>query len=156
VDIGKFFSGSKTGQGTAGHLTTAALVLLLVSGSAMLAWQLSQPVLDPPMTEFYLLGQNGQTELYPKTSRPGEPLDITYGFTNRENEPAVYHVEAVISGEKVGNSPPVQLGMTETHSGQVEIIIPDSLTGLTKVEFNLYRDKKPYRLLYLWIDVASP
>jgi uncharacterized membrane protein len=156
LDGGRFISWWNTDQSTLNRLKTAVLTLLLLAGAWMLAHQLSLPVMDPPMTEFYLLGRGGQTESYPKTGRPGETLAVTYGLVNRENQPASYQIKALIQGEEIGRSQPLQLAAAETQSGQIEFHLPDASSGPTKVDFVLYREQKPYRFLHLWINFVNP
>jgi uncharacterized membrane protein len=156
LDSRKLFVWWDTKQGVSNRLISAVLILFLLSGAWMLARNLRLPSTDSPMTEFFLLGQSGQTEAYPKTGRPGEILDVTYGIVNHENAPASYQVKAYIQGTEVGIAQPVNLYSDETQMHQIGFRLLDTLSGQTKVEFVLYREEKPYRFLYLWIDVVNP
>ena len=75
---------------------------------------------------------------------------------NHENAPTSYQVKAYIQGKEVGEPQPVNLNSDETQICQIGFRLLETLSGQTKVEFVLYREEKPYRFLYLWIDVVNP
>jgi uncharacterized membrane protein len=142
--------------GILNRIITAALIISVLVAAWLFVRNLSIPAVDPAMTEFYLLGNGGQTDTYPKFGHAGETLSVTYGITNRENVNALYQVKVTIQQNEVGISPMVAIKPSEAISGLVEFIVPDSLSGLTRVDFVLFRDGKPYRFLNLWIEVENP
>jgi uncharacterized membrane protein len=156
LDSGRLSTLWHNSSNTIHRIITAVLMISLLSGAWFLVRSFQFPAIDPPMTEFYLLGKGGQTDTYPSIGHAGETLAITYGITNLENVTASYQVKVSIQGNEVGNSPTVFTRSSETKSSLVEFRVPDSISGLTKVDFVLYRDGKPYRFLYLWIDIANP
>jgi len=135
---------------------TVALAILFLSGAWVLTRSLDRSSPDPAMTEFYLLGQGRQTEGYPETGQPGEELEVTYGIVNRENAPAGYQVKSFIQGAEVGSGRPMKIDADQVFTGRLSIQLPEAPSGRTKVEFVLYREGKPYRLLHLWIDIDRP
>jgi uncharacterized membrane protein len=136
-------------------LITIVLIIFLLSGSLVLTQNMHQSSMDPPMTEFYLLGKGGYTEEYLNGGRPGELLSIPYGIRNRENAPASYQVKAVIQGNEAGITQTILLNANEAYRGQIEFNLLDITPGQTKVEFVLYCDGKPYRFLHIWINVTD-
>jgi uncharacterized membrane protein len=146
----------KTDSGVISRLITIALIIVFLSGTWILLHNLRVPALDPPMTEFYLLDQSGHTESYPNTGHSGELLNFTYGIVNLEHEAVSYQVKVFVLGEEVGESQLVTLGSTEKHSNEIQVYIPNSPSSVIKVDFILYREAKPYRQLYLWVNVIKP
>jgi uncharacterized membrane protein len=156
LDCGKLILLGKTDQGNLSRIVTGALILVLFGGVWMFIQASRTAHLDPPMTEFYLLGSGGQTESYPKTGYPGGTLDVDYGIVNRENEAAAYQIKVFIQGEQVGESPSTRMDPNETQIKMIEFHLPKSISNLVKVEFVLYRGDVPYRFLHLWIDISNP
>jgi uncharacterized membrane protein len=138
------------------RLVTAILSVSLLLGVYVFVRHLRTPAVDPPMTEFYLLGQGGQTETYPRTCRAGGTLAITYGIVNRENKAASYQVKVYIASEEVGKSQSIELDASATQTSQIIFQVLDTLSGPTRVDYVLYRDEIPYRFLHLWLYVNNP
>ncbi|HEY3312584.1 MAG TPA: DUF1616 domain-containing protein [Anaerolineales bacterium] len=156
LDCRKLILPGKIDQGKFNRIITAALTLVLFGGVWMFIQASRTAHLDPPMTEFYLLGPGRQTESYPKTGHPGETLDVNYGIVNRENQAAAYQIKIFIQGEQVGESPSMRMDPNETQSKMIEFHLPKSISNLVKVDFVLYRGDVPYRFLHLWIDISNP
>jgi uncharacterized membrane protein len=156
LDCQEFLSFWETDRSLSSRLITVVLIVFLLSGAVVFALNLRQPSMDPPMTEFFLLGQSGQTEEYPYTGRPGETQNIAYGIKNLENATTSYQVKVYIQGEEVGIAQPVYIDADEIYMSRIEFYLRDTQSGQTKVEFVLYRKGEPYRFLHLWIDIVTP
>jgi uncharacterized membrane protein len=135
----------------------------LVAGAALVAivaWAVStitsQPAV-PPLTEFYVLGQGGLAEDYPRTAAPGEPVQVAVGIANREGQPYDYRTAVRWRGEVLTESPAVRVGAGETWSGSVTFAPREYGFG-QRVELLLFRGQatEPYRRLQLVIDVPPP
>ena len=135
---------------------------LLVAGLAA-AWIFLVPSPNEFMTEFYILGEEGRAEAYPREAAPGEALWVTMGIHNREREAQSYHVEvwAVDPWEErremVQTAGPFTLEREETVEERLAWAMP--WAGQDQVvEFYLYRhadNGEPYRQLRLWLNVTK-
>jgi uncharacterized membrane protein len=135
----------------------------LVAGVVLVgitAWALqtvtTQPAV-PPLTEFYVLGQGGLAEDYPRTAAPGEPVQVTLGIANREGQPYDYRTTVSWRGNVLAETAPVRVGAGETWSGSVTFAPREYGFG-QRVELLLFRGQgtEPYRRLQLVIDVPAP
>lgn len=150
-------------------LTRLEQSVALVSAGALLLTGLTAasvflvPSPDDYMTEFYVLGPEGQAENYPRDTAPGEIHSLTIGITNREREAAVYDVQVWAvdpwSGkeERVGRFGLFNVPRNHSLERNVTWYMP-WVGANQKVEFRLFRDnqddrEEPYRLLQLWFDV---
>lgn len=147
------------GQGRASQWVTIGLAALMVAGAAALGWGLMVPATDRPMTEFYVLNNEGQAGAYPTVIVAGQPLPIEFGVQNRETELANYAVEAQMAGEVLDASGPIALRPGETWLGELRLVLPpeEAAAGLDAgvVEFVLERNGQPYRTLHLWLAVED-
>ncbi len=123
----------------------AALAIIFIPGPATY------------FTEFYILGEEGLAENFPRTVKAGEGVTVTIGVTNGEQEAATYHVEVINDGALVGQLDPFHLNTSETVEIPVSII-PIDVSHDSLLEFHLYRNgySVPYRSLRLWIEVIAP
>ena len=135
---------------------------LLVAGLAA-AWIFLVPSPDEFMTEFYILGEEGRAEAYPREAAPGEALWVTMGIHNREREAQNYHVEvwAVDPWEErrelVQAAGPFALAVDERVEQRLTWAIP--WAGQDQiVDFYLFNGEggEPYRQLRLWLNVLGP
>jgi uncharacterized membrane protein len=140
-------------QSPGSRAVTGVLALFLVSGIGALYQAAVTPAADPPMTEFYLLDQNGHFDNLPREATPGQSLTVTYGIANREAAQSSDQVRVMIDGQVVGGSWPVQLSPGQVQQSQVQVAVPANAQGNTEIQFILYRDGQPYRALRLPITV---
>lgn len=137
---------------------------LLVAGLSA-AYVFLVPSPDEFMTEFYVLGEEGLAEAYPREAAPGETLSVTMGIANREREAATYGVEVWAVDpwqereEQVGGAGPFDLARGETVEQEITWHMPWAGQD-QQVQFRLYRDDQeepdtPYRLLRLWLNVVE-
>lgn len=140
-------------------LLSAMLSIALVSA----IWLFLIPSPDQFMTEFYILGQNGQPQDYPPQARVGEELSVTIGIMNREQSPHRYRVEVWAVDPWQSNE---RVLLTEADLGLISPnITQQSLLDWSmpwegddqKVEFLLFIDNHPeaYRQLELWLNVSE-
>ena len=123
----------------------AALAIILIPGPAT------------RFTEFYILGEGGLAESYPREVVAGESELVTVGVMNREGKASTYRVEVVNGDEIIGQLDSFVLGSGETVEVPLKFA-PVNISDDSKVEFFLYRDEgtTPYRSLRLWIKVTAP
>ncbi len=117
----------------------------------------------PQLTEFYLLGQGGLAEDYPRMATSDQPVSVTVGIANREGAPQRYHVEVwavdPLAGghrQRLASSEPLELASGQSREQPISWLMPwagdDRL-----VDILLFRNGQdgPYRTLRLWIDVGE-
>lgn len=137
--------------------------LYIVLGVALVAafgLMVSFVVLPSPAdhyTEFYLLGQDGLAEDYPRETVVGQNITVTLGITNMEGDTSSYQIRiktndqiltetGIISLEDGENrEQSLVFGMAESGDDQVVNII-----------LNKLGETSPYRELHLFINVKSP
>lgn len=129
------------------------LLLLLVSGIFSFSGAFLAAKPDTPMTEFYLLDSAGLAENYPLAAQNGEKLSLQYGIVNYEREPGNFEVYVQKDDAVIGMSQAFTLNPDESKEENILFQIPEDAAGKTKIYFNLLRDHKLYRSLYLWIDI---
>lgn len=122
-----------------------------------LAYVIITPKAGEKFTEFYVLGLDGKAENYPQELLVGEEGKVTLGIVNHEHEGnLVYRVEITIDGESNSTIGPLTLANEE--KWQSEVNFTSHKAGENqKLEFILYKqgEDKPYKSLYLWIDVKG-
>lgn len=134
--------------------------LLIAALSA--AWVFLVPSSDEFMTEFYILGQEGLAEAYPREATVGEALSVTIGIMNHERGEHDYRVEVWVTDswsnkrEQVSQKDSLTLPRHDAREGVITWSMPwegkDQI-----VEFLLFIDdsQQPYRQLRLWLDVMA-
>ncbi|HVG96823.1 MAG TPA: DUF1616 domain-containing protein [Chloroflexota bacterium] len=111
----------------------------------------------PPLTEFFVLGQQGLAEDYPRTAVPGRPVQVSVGIVNREGREEEYRIVIRQRQESLTQTPPVRLGAGESWTGDVSFVLTEYGFG-QRVELLLLRGAapEPYRRLQLVVDVPAP
>lgn len=105
-------------------------------------------------TEFYILGPGGKAYGYPENVTAGENVELIVGVVNREYRNETYLMSVKMRGDVLRNET-IKLNA----GGKWERPVNFTVTGVgenQKLEFLLYRlpaKKKPYRSLYLFINV---
>jgi uncharacterized membrane protein len=134
---------------------------LLLAGLAA-AWVFLVPSPAEFMTEFYILGQEGLAEDYPRQAAPGESLTVTMGIHNLERGEAGYRVEVwavdpwTEQRQQVGAAGPLTLnreaGVEQSLTWQMPWAGQDQ-----QVFFWLFinDEPEPYRQLRLWLNVVE-
>jgi uncharacterized membrane protein len=106
-------------------------------------------------TEFYILGQEGLAEDYPREITAGDSVAITTGITNREGVTSTYHIQVKLGDQVIGQDGPLTLENNSTWEQPVEFSIP-IVGDDQQAMFILDREGQPspYRTLRLWIKVT--
>jgi uncharacterized membrane protein len=139
-----------------------AIVLMLLAATG--AWLLLTPAPDQFMTEFYILGADGQARDYPRTSAAGEVLTVTMGLVNREQIAHTYRVEVWVIDSLTPNRQTLVI-----HDGPISVAAGQKLERPIawrmpwegrdqRVEFRLFLEdgSQPYRQLRLWLNPTTP
>lgn len=138
--------------------STSALVFAIL----LAAWVFLVPSHDEFVTEFYILGDEGLAENYPREVMPDENLRVTMGIVNQERTEHTYRVEiwAVDPWNDrrvlVARDGPVTLKRGEEKEWLATWQMP--WAGQDQmVVFSLFLDEEqtPYRKLRLWLNVVD-
>lgn len=155
VDI--IVSMSGWGEGIRDRMLTLTLVIVSLGLLIATCYFIAAPKIEETFTEFYLLGQQGETTNYPTELKVGDMGTIFVGITNHEGSEVSYRLEVVINGNKSYELGPMVLADEENLDTKV-IFIPDVIGENQKVEFFLYKnDEVELALgsLYIWVDVVE-
>jgi len=131
-------------------LAIVALVLMLGFRSGVLGGSR----IGETFTEFYVLGQDGKAERYPKRLLPGQPGKVILGIVNHEGHPAQYSVQIRAGSDLLQSLGPIPLGHDGKWEKQVSFL-PLHAGKRIKIEFLLFRPSSPapYRNLHIWLEV---
>ena len=132
-------------------LVTAGMIGLALF---IAAWIFLTPSTNELMTEFYILGQEGLAEDYPREVTAGQVVTITTGITNREGSTSTYNIQIKSSDQVIGQAGPITLENKATWEQAVEFSVP-KVGDDQQITFILNREGQPspYRTLQLWINV---
>jgi uncharacterized membrane protein len=141
----------KTGRVLYGAIVLAVVVAVLSASAIVLL-----PKPEETVTEFYLLGEQGQARDYPRELIVGQPTSFNVGITNREGVPLEYRVEVRNGGALLGRLGPVRVESGKALEERITII-PTAVGSSVGMDFLLYKgnDAKPYREARLWLRVSS-
>jgi len=147
----------------------AVLLVSVIAGAiGTLAYVIAVPNTGERFTEFYILGQNGQTDGYPvefvmaddevilvRYENNGVTQDVsetfatvTLGIVNREYEEASYRISILVDDERVdirfnestvANIEPINLAHEEPWENEIGFV-PSHVGDSQKVEFVLYKN----------------
>ena len=114
------------------------------------------------MTEFYILGEQGRAEAYPRQAVAGQELSLRMGIANHERESMSYRVEVWASDpwndreQLVGEAGPLTLSPGQTAEQEIVWEMPWAGDDLV-TDFHLYTASgaEPYRTLRLWLEVGD-
>jgi uncharacterized membrane protein len=123
--------------------TFAGLLLITIPGSGQF------------FTEFYVLGEAGFAEAYPREVRVGEGITLPVTIINNENATITYYTEVRTEDEILSFSSPFTLDIGQ--SLQQSMTFALSETGDLPLQLILYRNDQPqpYRTLRLWLKVVD-
>jgi uncharacterized membrane protein len=134
---------------------TIVLVIVTVGALAVLVFIAAVPR-GELFTEFYILGQQGQSGDYADKLNAGDEGKVMVGIINHERTEVSYSVEVVTAGSATTAAGPIALSDTQNWEGEVSFtaMVPGDNQ---EVEFLLYREGVvgPYRQLHLWINVSK-
>ena len=84
---------------------TAAAASIFVVLLILVAYTMVQPFPSKPLTEFYLLNEDGKTTDMPYQVSVGEKVNLTVGLANHEGRTVQYHVQVWLAGMSSANDP---------------------------------------------------
>lgn len=145
------------GGGTGLDKALACLLVVAVLGAiGTLAYVVAVPKNVEKFSEFYLLGAEGMMEDYPQEAVVGQPVHVTVGIINREQEDTTYAVEITMDGDSVAQIGPFLLSKGNTWEDRVTIV-PSKAGADQRVEFLLRKDgeTEPYLALHIMLDVRE-
>ena len=128
------------------------LVLVILGSVGIISYVIAAPKVGERFTEFYILGPEGKAEGYPTEVMVGQEARVVAGIINHEHEDMSYLVEVTVDGIRNSELGPVLLRHEEKWVKEISFTMAE-LVKNQKVEFVLYKEGKPYRSLYLWVDV---
>ncbi len=142
------------GQERAHRIAYIILIVALAAASVTAFSILVTPKPAENFTEFYILGQDGLAEDYPREVIAGETISVTTGITNREGAASTYNILVKTGDQVIGQAGPITLENKATWEKQVQFTIP-SFGDDQQVTFILNREGQPspFRTLRLWINV---
>lgn len=151
-----WFSGFWRRQSLWNRVLAGLLVIAIVGVIGTLVYLVQTPKIGEKFTEFYVLGQEGKAEDYPREVALGEKAKVILVIVNREHETAEYLVEITVNAEKVEEIGPITLAHEE--KWEREVSFAATKTGRNqRVEFVLYKSPSriPLHRLHLWINVVK-
>lgn len=112
------------------------------------------PPLGEPFTEFYMIGDGGNTSNYPTILTVGKSLDLKVGISNQELTSHKYSIKIVLNDRDIGSSNIITIGKNQSWEGLLPII-PDRIGQSQKLELKLFREEdiKAHRVIWIWVDV---
>jgi len=140
-----------------GFIVVMSIIFAIIAAIGTLIYVISTPKVGEKFTEFYILGERGKAEGYPRELVVGETGYVILGIVNHEYEPVTYTAKVLIGGEENKSIGPVTLKNKEKWEKKIGFT-PTKPGGNIKVQFLLFREdqpEEPYRSLHLWIDVVE-
>jgi len=133
--------------------TVLLLVLLFTMGYFVYA--VATPKAEEPYTEFYILGEKGQAEEYPRELTTGEVKEVLVGIVNHEHREVDYNVQIKVGSVVSWPTGTIKLGHGEKWEKPV-IVWAYKPDEKLRVEFLLFKEGEltPCRSLYLWLRVV--
>ncbi len=110
------FSGFWRRQSLWNRVLAGLLVIAIMGVIGTLVYLVQTPEIGEKFTEFYVLGQEGKAEDYPREVALGEKAKVILVIVNREHETAEYLVEITVNAEKVEEIGPITLAHEESGS----------------------------------------
>lgn len=136
-----------------GYASGAAIAASLLVAATMLA---PTPGETPRLTEFYLLGEGGLAEQYPRVVAPGEPMALHLGVTNREGATQRYRVEIRWRDRSLADTGWFTLESGATWERLMVCSLPEPGSEQQVLLLLSAQDQpEPYRRLHLWLDVRQ-
>lgn len=130
------------------------VVLTVLVTAASCLYFIASPKPVERYTEFYILGENGIADSYPRELAVGKEEKLIAGIVNHEQRNVTYYMNIKMQDIVKSTKGPIILRQGEKREEIVKISANYPHEKL-KVEFLLFRDQesKPCRTLYLWVTV---
>lgn len=138
------------------RVLTVLLVVAILGTIGTLVYVVQTPKIGEQFTEFYILGEGGKAENYPRALVVGEEAKVTAVIVNHEQKTMEYRVRVTVDGKQVQDISPIILANEE--KWEQEVTFTATRVGENqRVEFQLYQgaDGQLEHTLRLWIDVAG-
>ncbi len=142
--------------GVLNKILSIALVFAVLGVLGTLGYVIAKPKVDEKFTEFYILGEGGKAQNYPRELDADERASVTVGIINHEYQVTAYVVEVKVEEITTDKAGPLTLAHEE--KWESEMIFSSATIGRQKVEFFLYRDGgiEPYLApLRLWVEITG-
>jgi len=151
IDFSSFASSSKLDK-----ILTVVLIGAITAAIGTLIYVISTPKVGEKFTEFYILGEGGKAEGYPRELVVGEEGYVILGIVNHEYKTVSYTAKVLIGDENNKSIGPINLKNKEKWEKKIGFT-PKKPGKDIKVQFLLFKDDqtKPYRSLHLWINVTE-
>ncbi len=152
--LSRFFEAMKRDEkpGDIEKALVIALVGSIIIASGMLIYA-KVTFEEEKFTAFYILGEGGKAENYPKVLYLLEPSSMIVGIENYEHAPTNYTLQVKLGGYPIYKQQIPTLAHGEKWKKKV-LFTPKHVAKHTKLEFLLYKDgsTNPYRSVHLWVD----
>ena len=125
-----------------------ALIGSIIIASSMLIYA-KLTFEDEEFSALYILGPDGKAEGYQKDLYIGEPSTITVGVENYEHAATDYTLQVKL-GTGVLETRKITLAHKEKWLEDITFV-PDRTGDRLKLEFVLYKDRRSYRSVHLWV-----
>ena len=151
INLSSFASRSKLDK-----VLTVILIGTIITAIGTLIYVIATPKIGERFTEFYILGEQGKAEGYPKELLVGKTGYVILGIVNQEHEPVTYTAKVLIEEKENNSLGPITLEHQEKWEEKIGFT-PSQAGENIKVQFLLYRDNQsePYRSLHLWLEVIE-
>lgn len=128
-------------------------VALIAGISGLIVFVIAPIPATTGLTEFYVLGPNGQAGNY-SNATVGEPKRLIVGVENNEHEQVTYRFVAEQNGSKIVAD---EFTLADGERWREEITVTFESSGRKQLDFVLYRDggSEPYRELYVQLNVTE-
>ncbi len=140
---------------TPGNILTGVLVTGILALLAVFGIVAAQPD-GEEFTGFYLLGEQGALENYPRELIVGQEVYITIGIVNREMRDIDYYVEVLVGGVSAGTAGPLEVGSNMEIEQSISFRAPVPGND-QKAEFLLFNSSggEPLKTLHYRVNVAA-
>ncbi len=107
-------------------------------------------------TGFYVLGDSGLAQGYPKELEVGLPFSFVVGLDNNERADMKYSVVAKVGDQELGGARDVLIERGSSVQVPIEVT-PSTPQEDAKIEFLLFKaeDAAPYRSVHLWTNIKN-
>lgn len=135
-----------------GKVLAGGFLLLMLAFAIMALIMISR--LQPAYTEFYLLGEQGQAQDYPREVTQGGEIQVRVGVENHEGTATTYRIAAVLDQTVLSQNDGFILQPNQVYIEDMILRI-DTPASDASIQLLLFRadETTPYRTLRLWLRV---
>jgi len=132
------------------------LILSIIISIIMLLYVIITPKQGEKFTEFYILGDNGKAEGYPKDLESGKNISVIIGIVNHEYVTLNYTLKISLDNDTLSE---IYVPLMHNMTWEKKVFFTPEKTGTDlKLGFFLYKENNftmPYRDLHLWVAVSK-